>query len=517
MAFLAPIVRIIFDIKKRTRKLGLYPIIVISNEDREKMNRRNFIKNTTKGAGFAAASLSACSWKSVVGANDTVRVGVIGFNSKGAQHINTFKDIPGVKVAALCDADTDVIDREVAKFTERGEKVKAFQDLRELIDQKDIDVVVIATPNHWHSLAAIWACEAGKDVYVEKPVSHNIWEGRQLINAAKKYKRIVQSGTQNRSDIGMRAFKKYLDDGNLGKVKWAHGLWFKRRQSIGKVDGPQAVQKSVDFNLWTGPATLEPLRRERLHYDWHWIWSTGNGDMANIGVHQIDDCRFFCDLKGNPKSVTSFGERWGYDDDGQTPNTHLAVFEYDIPLLIEIRGLPMSKDRNSMDHVRGVRAGNIIMCENGYFAGGRGGGWVYDLNNKKVKQFPGDGGGTHQANFIEAVRKRNSKILRSPVKEGHHSSVVCHMANISYGLGRHGTFGDLTERFGNSPIVLDRVKNMQQHIAANEIDLAKSKVKIGASLKFDPLKEQFVGGSSDEANMYLSRNYREPFIVPDLS
>lgn len=481
------------------------------------MNRRNFLKSSVSGIGLTAATLSAGPWTNVLGANDTIRVGVIGFNSKGSQHINVFRELPGVKVVALCDADTEILDREVAKFKERGEKVKAFQDLRKLIDQKDIDAIVIATPNHWHSLAAIWACEAGKDVYVEKPVSHNIWEGRQLLNAANKYKRIVQSGTQNRSDVGMRAFKEYLDDGNLGKVKWAHGLWFKRRQSIGFVNGPQSTPKSVDYNLWTGPATLEPLRREKLHYDWHWNWSTGNGDMANIGVHQIDDCRFFCDLKGNPKSVISFGERWGYIDDGQTPNTNVAVFEYDIPLIIEVRGLPMSKDINAMDHVRGVRAGNIIMCEKGYFAGGRGGGWVYDLNGKKVKQFPGDGGGTHQANFIEAVRNRDSKILRSPVEEGHYSSVVCHMANISYRLGRHGNFEDINAKVGNNSTVLDRIENMKEHLIANEIDITKSKVKIGASLKFDSKKEQFAGELSDEANMYVSRNYREPFIVPNIS
>ena len=467
-----------------------------------------------KGAvASAAVSLTAASWSRVLGANDEIRVGVVGFNSKGRQHIHVFHNLEGVRVAALCDADQAIIDREVAEFKERGESVKTFQDMRHLYDQKDIDAVVIATPNHWHTLAAIWAMQAGKDVYVEKPVSHNIWEGRKLLDAARRYHRIVQSGMQNRSDVGLRAFKEYLDSGALGKVKWAHGLWFKRRKSIGKVDGPQPIPGTVDYDLWTGPADLEPLMRERLHYDWHWRWNTGNGDMANIGVHQIDDCRFLAGLNGAPKSVISFGQRWGYDDDGQTPNTHVALFEYDIPLIIEIRGLPMKKDVNAMDHVKGVRAGEIIMCEKGYFAGGRGGGWVYDLDGNKVKQFPGDGGGTHQANFIEAVRKRDRSILHSEIEEGHFSALVCHLANISYRIGRDSTFAAVEEAVRNNAQALERARNMRQHLINNEIDLAAHPVKLGADLKFDAVNEKFVGDWSYEANMFVSQNYREPFVI----
>jgi predicted dehydrogenase len=478
------------------------------------ITRRTFLKKSTKtSAGIISASLTASSWSKVYGSNERVRIGVIGFNGKGGQHIGVFHSLPNVEVVALCDADQAIIDREKLKFTERGEKVKTYQDMRKLYDQKDIDAVVIATPNHWHSLAAIWACQAGKDVYVEKPISHNIWEGRQLVKAARKYKRIVQSGTQNRSDIGIRAFKEYLDGGNLGKIKWAHGLWFKRRGSIGNVNGPKKISPSVDYNMWTGPADFEPLMRERLHYDWHWVWNTGNGDLANLGVHQIDDCRFICDLHGNPKKVTTFGERWGYQDDGETPNTIVALFEYDIPLIIEIRNLPMSKDVKAMDHVRGVRAGNIIMCEKGYFAGGRGGGWVYDLDGKKVKQFPGDGGGEHQANFIKAVRERNNKILHSPILEGHNSAVVCHMANVSYRLGKHTSAEQVKKTFENDNLSMQRVDNMIQHLKANEIDVQSSPMILGAELNFDSKKENFIGEMSYEANMLLSRNYREPFTI----
>lgn len=479
------------------------------------MTRRDFFhKSSVAGAGVAVASLSPLSWSRVLGANDEIRMGVIGFNSKGAQHIDVFHQIPGVRVVALCDADAEIVDREVGKFKERGEDVKTFQDLRELLDQKDIDAVAIAAPNHWHSLAAIWACQAGKDVYVEKPVSHNIWEGRKLVEAARKYNRIVQSGTQNRSDVGLREFKEYIKSGELGELKWVHGLWFKKRDSIGKVNGPQTIPQNVNYNLWTGPASLKPLLRENLHYDWHWIWDTGNGDMANIGVHQIDDCRFLCDLEGSPKSAFSFGERWGYDDDGETPNTHLAVFEYKVPLIIEIRGLPVKKGDRSMDHVKGVRMGNIVMYENGYFAGGRGGGWLYDKEGKKVKQFPGDGGGLHQENFIQAVRKRDWKILNSDVEEGFFSAVVCHMANISYHLGQRSSFDEIKESISDAQ-TLERAESMIAHLNANEIDLQQCPVKKGALLTFDQQSERFVGDLSYEANMFVSRNYREPFIVPD--
>ncbi|RQW08808.1 gfo/Idh/MocA family oxidoreductase, partial [candidate division KSB1 bacterium] len=238
------------------------------------MTRRNFMQKTALGV---VATSTVASWSRVLGANDEIRVGVIGHRSKGEQHIHDFHKLAGVRVVAVCDADSEIMDKAEAAFKMNGETVRKYQDMRALLDQQDIDVVVIATPNHWHSLAAIWAIQAGKDVYVEKPVSHNISEGRALVEAARKHDKIVQSGTQNRSDVGMRAFKNYLDEGHLGKVKWAHGLWFKRRESIGKVRGPQLIPASVDYNLWTGPAALQPLRRANLHYDWHWIWDTGNG------------------------------------------------------------------------------------------------------------------------------------------------------------------------------------------------------------------------------------------------
>ncbi len=473
------------------------------------MNRRTFLSSS------GAAVLSASAWTRVLGANDAVRLGIIGINSKGADHIEWFRKLPGVRIAALCDVDQRILDREADKLRRNGGHPALYRDMRALFDAVDIDAVVIAAPNHWHSLAAIWAIQTGKDVYVEKPVSHNIREGQRLVQAARKNGRIVQSGTQNRSDICLRAFKEYLQQGHLGQVRYAYALWFRIRQPIGKVKGPMPIPPEVDYNLWCGPAPLTPLMRENLHYDWHWFWETGNGDMANLGVHQIDDCRYLCDLEGAPRRVLSLGERWNFDDDGQTPNTQLALFEYDIPLVVEIRNLPTAKNQSIEDHVRGVRAGEIIMCENGYFAGGRGGGWVYDLKGKKVKQFPGDGGEGHAANFIEALRKRDASILHSEVAEGHYSAAAAHMANISWRLGREATFAEAKDAVKENALALERVESLEAHVAANQVDLASKPLRLGAALDFDGRSSEFTGPWSYEANMFLSRIYRPPFVVPE--
>ncbi len=483
------------------------------------ITRRHFLqKSLATSAGVIAASPFVINGPGsrVLGANDDIRVAVVGFRSKGAQHIEVFREIPGVRVVALCDVDEDILNREVQKLKDLDQKVEAYRDVRKLLENKNIDAVVVATPNHWHSLIGIWACEAGKDVYVEKPVSHNIWEGRKLVEAARKYNRIVQAGTQNRSDVGFRAAVEYLQQGKLGRILWAHGIWYKQRNSIGKLPGPRHIPPQVDYDLWTGPAPLQPLRRQRLHYDWHWFWQTGNGDMGNLGVHQIDDCRFAMGLTGPPERVMSFGGRFGYDDDGETPNTQLAFYDYKpAPIIIEIRTLPMKKGIRAMDNLRGVRSGNIIQCENGYFAGGRGGGWAYDNNGKRIKQFPGDGGGTHQANFIDAVRNRNPKLLRADILQGFYSTMLCHMANISYRIGQQSPPQEIRKSIQSFQEAVLTLEKLEKHLAANEVNLEQTPFVQGPWLNFDAQKERFVGEWSYEANMFLSRIYRKPFVVPE--
>jgi len=484
------------------------------------ITRRGFMKNSAAaGLGLILSGPSAglATGSRVRGANDDIRVAVVGFRGKGAQHIDVFHALEGVRVVALCDADKHILEGQLRKFEDRKEKVIACTDVRRLLDDKDIDAIVTAAPNHWHALITVWACQAGKDVYVEKPISHNVWEGRKAVEAARKYGRIVQGGTQNRSDIGLREAVEYIRQGNLGRILWAHGLWFKMRPSIGRVTGPQPVPEYIDYNLWTGPAPLKPLMRQQLHYDWHWFWDTGNGDMANLGVHQIDDCVWAVGQSGLPPRVISIGGRFGYIDDAETPNTQMAIFDYKpAPIIIEVRGLPMAKGVRAMDSYRGVRSGNIIQCENGYFAGGRGGGWAYDNDGKKIKQFKGDGGGGHQANFIKAMRSRKVSDLHADILEGHFSAALCHSANISHRLGQKSEPQKIREAIQDNQEALATFERLEKHLSANQVDLKETPFVLGPWLNVDSQAENFVGDFPTRwANELLRRTYREPFVVPD--
>ena len=487
-----------------------------------KLSRRDFIKSslaTAAGVGIAT-SVPATVWSQVVGANDDIRVAVVGFRSQGKGHINRFRELEGVRVVALCDADKDILEREVKRFNDRNEKVDAYTDVRKLLDDKSIDAIVTATPNHWHSLVTVWACQAGKDVYVEKPVSHNIWEGRKMVEAARKYKRIVQTGTQKRSDEAVQEAFEYIQKGELGKIVVARGFCYKRRKSIGKVDGPQPIPESVDYDLWTGPAPLGPLMRKSLHYDWHWVWATGNGDIGNQGIHEMDMCRWALGQRGLAPRVMSIGGRFGYDDDAETANTQIAILDYEpVPLIFEVRGLAEKKDSSVMDNYRGIRIGIVIECEGGYFAGGGGGGWVYDNDGKKIKQFTGDGGGGHRANFIKAVRSRKVSDLNADIVEGHISSALCHMGNISHRLGQLSLPEEIQEAIKDEPQAAGAFERFREHLFTNWVDISKTRAVLGPWLQMDTRKERFVGddrfGITRWANGLLKRDYREGFVVPE--
>ncbi len=298
-------------------------------------SRRSFI--TQSALAFTALSASR-----VLGANETVRVASIGLGGQGLGNASRMAKVPGVEIVYLCDPDTAMLDKAKKVFP----NAKTAQDLRRVMEDKEVDAVVVSTGNHWHVLASIWAIQAGKDVYVEKPVSHNIWEGRKLVEAARKHNRIVQGGTQQRSDPLQEEIKAFLDTGTLGKIKYVRCNHYSQRSSIGKTERPLTPQKSVDYNLWLGPAQDEPLYRERLHYDWHWDWNTGNGEMGNWGPHILDDLRnvVFRDKVALPKRVIAGGGRFGWDDAGETPNTHFAYMDTgEIPVIIDFHNLPRQK------------------------------------------------------------------------------------------------------------------------------------------------------------------------------
>ncbi len=475
-----------------------------------RFSRRQFLGQTALGC---AALLYG---RRVLGANDDIRVAVIGLGNKGSQHAGVLKQMPGVRLAALCDVDP----KRLAKEVQECPGVFSATDPRKILDRQDIDVVFIAAPDHWHALLAVWACQAGKDVYVEKPVSHNILEGRKIIEAATKYKRIVQAGLQYRSDEGLQQAAEFIHQGNLGKPMWGHVVWYEQRGSIGKVI--PYTPDWLNYDLYCGPAEVVPLQRKELHYDWHWIWSTGTGDLGNSGVHAFDVCRWFAGLSGLPRRAACLGGRFGVDDAGQTPNTQLTVLDYpDLPIIVENRNLPMRTGIKGMDHYRQVQEGVILQCERGYFAGFRGGGWIYDTQGKKLKQFVGDGGGKHHANFFEAVRTRNAGLLNAPITEGHISSACCLLGNLSYRLGSPTAPDALRKVAGNNREAVETVDRLIQHLRANDVDIAQFPMSAGPWLTINPKTEEIISVEGADASQKLAQakrlaqgSYRAPFVMP---
>ena len=484
-------------------------------------SRRTFLK-TMAATG---ATLSLPTTLRAQGANSDIRVAVVGFNSRGMSHIEDSLTTPGVRLVALCDVDQAVIDRAVKQLGTPGKGgrpaatgLKTHTDIRRILDDKEVDAVVYATPNHWHSLSTVWACQAGKDVYVEKPVSHCVWEGRKAVEAARKYNRIVQSGTQNRSDNGFNAALKWIREGNIGKVQWVHGFWYGQRGSIGKATAPCKIPETLDYDLWCGPAPKRvPLMRQKLHYDWHWFWDTGNGDMGNWAIHSFDDARHATLVKGMPKSVFSVGGKFNRDDDAETPNAQWAFIDYEeMPMALEFRQMPLSKDRNTADHINGTRAGVVLHCEGGRFIGSRGGGRILDGQDKVVQKFPGDGGATHFRNWINAVRSRKQADLIADIEQGHLSSAVCHMANISYRCGSDATADTARAKLKDQPEASATFEKMMDHLKANGIDTGVTPMRVGQFLEIDGATEGFKGLPADHpAHAQLKDPYRKGFEIPD--
>jgi predicted dehydrogenase len=455
-----------------------------------------------------------------------VRFAVIGFNSRGGDHLKEIAKLDGARVTALCDADENVLGNGVAQFEKDGKKIESFKDMRKLLESKNIDAVSIATPNHWHSLAAIWAIQAGKDVYVEKPVCHNVWEGRQLVKFARAHNKIVQTGTQCRSSSGIREAVAWVQEGNLGKILFARGLCYKRRPSIGKVDGPQPIPAGIDYDLWCGPAPMEPLTRKRLHYDWHWVWPTGNGDLGNQGIHQMDIARWFLGENELSPRVFSLGGRLGYVDDGTTPNTQIVFHDYKkAPLIFEVRGLPASKTQKEMDTLETIvpaikelrisklgGVGVIVHCENGYvIVPDYSSAIACDKEGKKLQAWKGSE--SHHGNFQKAVKSRNYKDLNADILEGHVSSSLCHTGNISYRLGHKEHPEKVREAIKADRGATETFERMAAHLEANGVDINKDELTLGIPLKMDPQTEKFIGNA--KASAMLTRAYRSPYVVPE--
>jgi predicted dehydrogenase len=440
----------------------------------------------------------------VLGANDRVRVAICGVRGRGNDHIRGYSKVPNAEIAALCDVDESVLSQRQATVEGLGmAKPKGYGDVRKLLEDKDIDAISIATPNHWHSLIAIWAVQAGKDVYVEKPCSHNFFEGRQLVRAVKKYNRICQHGSQSRSNPGMIEAIHKVQSGTIGDVYLARALCYKWRNTIGHAS-PEPVPAGVNYDLWTGPAPMKPFTRNRFHYNWHWIWDTGNGEIGNQAIHELDIARWGLGVRF-PTMVSATGGHFMFDDDQETPNVLNAIYYFDGAdgkrkmMEMEVRhwitnheaeigtgaygktevpaaGLAASNPRAAgqksalgPQDSKTNTIGNIFYGSNGYLGIDGYDAYKTWLTNQAEPGPSGKATGDHFANFIDCVRSRRAEDIHCPIEEGHVSTTLVHLANASYRLGR--------------------------------------------TLKFDPVQEQVI--DDEEANRMLRGTYRAPYVVPE--
>jgi predicted dehydrogenase len=466
------------------------------------IDRRDFLKTAGKAVTVGAATLALGG--RVLGANERVRLAICGLRGRGKDHLNGFTHVPGTEIAAFCDVDESVLNQRLGDMQKMGlPKPKTYGDIRKLLEDKDIDAISIATPNHWHSLMAIWACQAGKDVYVEKPCSHNWFEGRQLVRAVKKYNRICQHGSQSRSNPGMIEAIQRVQNGTIGDVYLGRAICYKWRPTIGHT--PESpVPAGVNYDLWTGPAPMKPFTRNRFHYNWHWIWDTGNGEVGNQAIHEIDIARWGLGVKF-PVRVSAMGGHFMFDDDQETPNVLNATFYFEAPdnkrkmMEVEVRpwitnheaeigtgaygksavppaGLAATPNRKTGEKQslgpkdsKTNTVGNIFYGSNGYLGIDGYDAYKTWLTNQ-LEPGPSDkADGDHFANFIDCVRSRRAEDIHSPIEEGHISTTLVHLANASYRLGR--------------------------------------------TLQFDPAQEQVIG--DEEANRLLRGSYREPYVVPE--
>ena len=484
------------------------------------LTRRHFL-----GLG-ASAALIAGSRPLLHGADASrlrspsgeLRVAVVGLRIKGNQHCDQLRETKHARLVAICDADTAIMGATAERLDRDGVKVDQVQDFRRLLDRTDIDAVIIATPNHLHTLQTLLAVQAGKDVYVEKPVSHTIEESRVLTAAARRSDRIIAAGTQKRSDPGLVEALAALHAGELGAIKLVRGFCYKLRKPIGLVSQPVEVPSTVDLDLFCGPAPLERPVRERFHYDWHWQWVTGNGDIGNQGIHELDLCRLALGEAGRPRRVLSFGGRFGPADNGETPNTQFAWFDYpSAPMLFEVRGLPRATGSEAEDAYRGVRVGIVVDCEGGTMIGGNGASFL-DAAGNRVRRFPGDGGRGHLQNFVDAALARKPDQLAAPVGESAISADLIHFANLAYRSGQPLKPDAIGERLQSLPSAAEAFGSLREHLAANQADTGRPPWQLGGWLEWSETAGRFAGGAQyEQANSLISRSYRAPWVLPKLA
>ena len=509
----------------------------LKNEMTKKTTRRRFFEDSLLTAAAMASVtgmaplLRPRSASAQVAANDKLGVMIVGCGGRGGDHINAFQSDPRTVILYLCDPEpTRVSDRRLNEIAEKqgGIKPKAVKDMREAFADTNLDIVSCASANHWHALTGVWAIQAGKHCYIEKPGSHNIHEGQALTAASKKYNKVVQIGTQCRTNKANIDAVEFTRAGGIGEVKFARGLCYKRRASIGPL-GEYPIPTTVDYDLWSGPAPIMPMTRPQFHYDWHWQRLYGNGDMGNQGPHQADIARWHLGVERHPNSVITYGGRLGYQaekqddryvDAGDTANTEVSIFDYgDKCMVFETRGLETPELKGPNDKGRGAKVGVIVYGSEGFLVQIEYNFSVaFDLEGNIIKEFRG--GGNHYTNFIDAVIKEDPNAVTATARCGALSAGISHLGNISYYLGEENKISadELRRQLAGVKSLdnnLETLERTLEHLTINGVDLAKTPMSLGPMLKFDSDKEVFI--NNDEANKMLTRDYREPFVVPAIS
>jgi predicted dehydrogenase len=445
-----------------------------------------------------------------------LRVAVIGVNGQGANHVGDWLANPDCDLVAICDCDPSAYVRLCERYFKNTLHPPAYvQDVRRLLDRKDIDAVSIATPNHWHAVMAVWAMQSGKDVYVEKPCSHNVEEGRVITQWARKLGRMCQMGVQSRSMTGMRQTLDFVKSGKIGDVKVARAVCYRNRPSIGLVDTAAPIPAGLDFDLWAGPAPAVVPTRKKLHYDWHWNHVTGNGDLGNQNPHELDKARWGLGKQELPRRVVSLGGRLGYIDNGDVANSQVTIYQWDDALLIsDVRGLPIKSPVTfGLKNVTPFAgASNVWYGTKGFAVGPNyTSGVAFDYDGNELGKWSGGSYQQHFANFVKAIRSRDHRDLHLDIEDGHLSSALAHLGNVSWELGTVVPPGTRPTLAATDTHVGETWDSFEAYLKDHTIDFAATTLKLGRELAIDPKTER---STDDEANRLFTRDYRAGFELP---
>jgi len=478
------------------------------------MNRRGFLQGATAAAGASFFISGTKASGNLLGANDRVRIAVAGLNGRGSAHIGGWLGQKNVELAYLADPDANVLARRLPGVTAKaGDKYtpKGVSDIRRALDDKNVDAMSVATPNHWHSLLTIWGAQAGKHVYVEKPMSHDVSEGRVVVEAQKKYGVVIQHGTQTRSSSSVAGLHEAIQAGKYGRLKVAYGYCCKPRGGIGEKK-PSAPPQNLDWNLWRGPADIDEFHGNYVHYNWHWFWNTGNGDLNNQGTHQLDVARWALDTdQTHPIKVSAIGGRFQWDDQGETPNTMFGMAEYPNGQFVffNVRNVNYKGYQRQVENEYYFEDGGRIV-RNKYYAKGSNEG--QKVSHPAGKVTPGGNWGS----FIAAVRAGDPNMANGNAVEAHNACVLGHLMNNSYRLGQEVPFSAKSGRFGDDAMASEHFARLHEVMSKGVGVKDGARYTAGPLLTFDPKSETHTGDHAEIANALLKDPNRKGFEIPAL-